>query len=117
MGSSTVNISGGQVASYIIASDASTVNFIAQDFSFGSGLWLDGDRVMGTGSLSGTWLDGASWETWIVRNETGANILVGPGPVAGPNNVVPEPMSVLMAMQGVGMLVLFRKRFKSLLSR
>jgi len=75
--SSAVSISGGSVNS-LVAYNSSTVTFYGQNFRVGSGLTFDGDRVLGTGILSGEWMDGTRWATNIAYNETTATILAIP---------------------------------------
>ena len=74
-GTSTVDISGGSMA-YLYANDTSNVTFIVQNFRLGDGLSLDGDRVRGTGFLSGEWYDGTRWTVDIKGNSADATILV-----------------------------------------
>jgi hypothetical protein len=66
------------------ASGYSVVTFYGQNFSVGDGLFLFGDRVMGTGMLSGEWMDGTPWTVNIKPNVLTATILVIPGPVHKP---------------------------------
>jgi len=73
------------------------VTFHAQDFVLGTGLSLDGDRVLGTGILSGKWFDGTPWTVTIGQNDPGATILA-----------IPEPATLsLLALCG---LEVFRRR-------
>jgi hypothetical protein len=117
-GCSTVRFSGGQV-NELMAWYSSTVTFNAQDFCFGPGLSLDGDRVLGTGILGGEWFDGTSWAVNISRNTMDARILVGPGPVEyvfDPNltlpNPIPEPASVVGGLIGLGMIGRYIKKHR-----
>jgi hypothetical protein len=89
-----VNISGGSIES-LHARDTSTTNIFGQNFQYGNGLILDGNRVFGTGILSGEWLDGTPWAIDIMENYSTATILV------------PEPASLFLL--GLGGL-LIRKR-------
>jgi len=83
------------------ARDTSTVTFDGQDFILGTGLSLDGDKVLGTGGLSGTWMDGTSWTVNITLHDAGATILA-----------IPEPATLsLLALGGLAML---RRRSKRL---
>jgi len=82
----------------LYAYDTSTVTFHARDFSVASGLSLDGDRVQGTGILSGEWFDGKRWAINIRTNDATATILA-----------IPEPATLgLLAVGGV--LALRRRR-------
>ena len=91
--SSTVDISCGDVA-LVRAYDSSIVTFDGQDFLLGTGLSLDGDKVMGTGILSGKWFDGTAWSTSIPYHAAGATI-----------RVVPEPATLsLLALGGLAMI-------------
>jgi len=65
--SSIVNISGGSIESLHV-SDTSTINIVGQNFQYGSDLILDGNRLLGTGVLSGQWSDGTPWEIDVVEN-------------------------------------------------
>lgn len=98
-GNSTVNLSGGSMSN-LWASGTSAVTFHARDFYLGSGLSLDGDRVLGTGILGGEWFDGTSWTVNIGINDPGATI-----------QAVPEPATMsLLALGLAGLFVRRRKR-------
>ena len=71
---STVYISGGAISD-LSAEDSSTVTFGARDFRLGDGLTLNGELVLGTGLLSGEWLDGTRWVVDIGSNDPTATIL------------------------------------------
>jgi len=77
--SSTVDISGGSMC-YLRVYNTSTVTFDGQDFLLGTGLSLNGDRVLGTGILSGEWFDGTPWTVNITANDFTATILAIPEP-------------------------------------
>jgi len=77
--------------------DTSTVTFDGQDFILGAGLSRDGDKVLGTGVLSGKWMDGTAWTTSIFVHDAGATILL-----------VPEPAT--LSLQALGGLALLRRR-------
>ena len=94
--SSSVDISGGSV-DWLNALFTSTVTFHGQDFVLGTGLSLDGDRVLGTGILSGEWMDGTPWTVEIYTNNSKATILV-----------TPEPAT--LTLLAVGGLALLRRR-------
>ncbi len=92
--SSRVAISGGSV-DYLCAEDSSTTTFHARDFRLGPGLSLDGDRLLGTGILSGEWLAGTRWTTHVTGNTGAATIRTV---------TVPEPAT--MALLGFGLVAL-----------
>lgn len=94
--SATVNISGGSIEN-LHAHDTSTNNIFGQNFHYGSGLTLDGNRVLGTGILSGEWLDGTLWTMDINENYSTATILA-----------IPESATLLLL--GLGAVTLRRKR-------
>ena len=71
---SGVNIFGGSVDD-LYANDTSVATFFARDFRLGSGLSLDGNRLLGTGILSGEWFDSTRWAVSIESNAPGATIL------------------------------------------
>ena len=90
----SVDLSCGNVGNLLVYA-SSTVVFHAREFQFGEGLSLDGDRVLGTGILSGEWFDGTPWSVNIVINDATATILA-----------IPEPATMgLVALGGLGMLM------------
>jgi hypothetical protein len=114
--SSTVNISGGSISldaydksavhisggsgSSLCAWDSSTVTFHGRNFFAGSGLTLDGNKVLGTGTLKGEWADGTPWTVSISNNPLSATILAVDGPWAvaragGPYEVGPGGSALL----------------------
>jgi hypothetical protein len=95
VGSPAVNISGGSIES-LHARDTSTNNIFGQNFHYGSGLTLDGNRVLGTGILSGEWLDGTQWTMNISENYSTATILA-----------IPEPATIALLVIGS---LLFRRK-------
>ena len=96
--SSTANLFGGSVSA-VYAYDTSTVAFVAQDFQFGEGLSLDGNRVLGTGVLSGEWFDGTAWTITIAQNDSTASI-----------RATPEPATLSLLAVGVGAVYFKRSR-------
>ena len=95
-GSGVVSVSGGTVNN-LSATAGAAVTFHAQDFLLGPGLSLDGERLLGTGILSGEWSDGTRWVVKITANAAGATILV-----------VPEPAT--LSLLALGGLALLRRR-------
>jgi hypothetical protein len=81
---SVVNISGGFIAN-LKAGNSSAVTFYGRDFLASDGLVLDGNRVLGTGVLSGQWMDRTPWMVNIIlNNPSTATILAIFGPPGGP---------------------------------
>ena len=93
----TVDFARGKVA-HLYAGGTSTVTFHGQDFLLGPGLSLDGDRVLGTGVLSGECFDGGHWTVNIDLNASGATILA-----------IPEPATLSLLALGSAMLVRRRR--------
>ena len=93
---STTNISGGAVE-LLSVYDESTVTIRGRDFVLGDELSLDGDRVFGTGDLSGEWFDGTPWTVTITANDPGATILA-----------IPEPAT--LGLLALGSLAVLRRR-------
>ena len=73
--SSTLSISGGLIDNNLRAYSSSVVTFNVRDFRLGAGLTLDGERLLGTGILSGEWVDELRWEVNVATN-SGAGIFV-----------------------------------------
>jgi len=94
---SMVHLSGGTV-DRLDAFENSAVTFYGKDFFLGTGLSLDGERVLGTGILSGRWLGGTTWAVNITGNDSGATILL-----------MPEPTTLALLALG-GLLALRRRR-------
>jgi hypothetical protein len=94
--SSTVNISGGRL-SRLEASGSSAVTFHGLNFLASGGLILYGERVLGTGMLTGEWMDGTPWSVRIYENAPTANIFA-----------IPEPATLLLL--GFGGMALLRRR-------
>jgi len=76
---SRVNISGGSL-NYLHVRDSSMVTLYGWGFYAGEGAVLDGQRVLGTGTVSGKRFDGTSWTVEILRNDPTAVIQVVPTP-------------------------------------
>jgi hypothetical protein len=95
--SSAVTISGGSV-SVLNAFESSTVTFNARDFHLGGGLSLLGDRLRGTGILSGEWFDGTRWTSNIDASNSGAII------------TIPEPATMGLLAVGLSALIARRRR-------
>jgi len=72
--STTVNISDGNVRD-LAAYYSSIVTLYGQNFRAGGGLYLEGERVLGTGFLIYEWMDGTRWTVIISNNEPTATIL------------------------------------------
>jgi hypothetical protein len=98
---SQVNISGGSIGSVAAANDA-TIRFYGYDFQASGGLVLDGENVIGTGTLSGKWNDGTPWTTIIQENYSTASIVA-----------VPEPSSVILLLIGSSIIAGYRNIRKS----
>jgi len=96
--SSTLNMTGG-AASKLRAYENSTITIHGYDFRTTGGLVLDGESVLGTGVLTGKWMDGTAWVMSIETNQAGATILA-----------VPEPGT--LALLGLGGLAAIRRRRK-----
>lgn len=98
---STVNIFGGLIENIGTGDSGNisyaTITIVGKNFELGDGLTLVGDELFGVGRLSGQWLDGTSWQTYIALNRTTATILL-----------IPEPATVLLL--GFGGLALRRKQ-------
>ncbi len=105
----TVNVSGGLV-DWLYATDSSTVNLSGGSvndldvegngiltFNAANTLWydlgglsLDGSRLLGSGVLSGEWSDGTMFSTNVAAS--------------GGGGAVPEPLTVMSALIGLGMI-------------
>lgn len=93
-----LSIYGGSSDRGLDAWGYSTTTFYGRNFQLGSGLTLDGNRILGTGILSGQWLNGKSWAMTIRSHDSTATILI------------PEPATLLLLV--FGGLALPRKRRK-----
>jgi hypothetical protein len=90
-----MNVSGGIINDGLWARDTSTVTLYGYDFRATGGLSLNGEKVLGTGLLTGKWFDGTPWATNIRANESGATI-----------RAIPEPSTLaLLGMGAAGLLV------------
>jgi hypothetical protein len=85
--SSKVDVSGGSI-NYLIANNSSAVTLNARDFQLGIGLTVAGDRLLGTGILSGKWMDGTPWRVEIVENDSEATIRLQDGTVPEPSTLI-----------------------------
>jgi hypothetical protein len=98
--SGVVDVFGGSVYT-LCAYPGSVVTFHGRNFDVRGGLWWDGNRVLGTGLLTGEWMDGTPCAVNIhvneSRDEYKATILV-----------VPEPAT--LALLTLGGLLAFRRR-------
>jgi hypothetical protein len=99
--SSTVNVSGGTLDHAAAASNAS-IRFYGYDFQATGGLLLDGEHVIGTGTLSGKWFDNTPWTTTIVNNPATATILA--------ISEIPEPSTLAVLGLGAAALIIARRR-------
>ena len=90
-GNSIATISGGSV--YGSVSGSGTVTFDGQDFVLGTGLSLDGVRVLGTGRLSGKWLDGTAWTVDIGEDASETAILLVPATLRLDGRLISPPYS------------------------
>ncbi len=82
-GAGVMHIIGGTVAS-LHAIETATVLFYSDYYLPGAGLWMEDNRIMGTGTLFGKAADGSIWQTTIVANDPQARILAMP--------LVPPPL-------------------------
>ena len=100
--SSMVDMYGGKVDNLRVE-ESSNMTIYAYDFQLGSGLSMNENRVIGTGVLSGEWLNGSNFTTDILSNDPTATILI-----------VPEPATFLLI--GMGSLAMIRKRRRQMTS-
>ena len=76
---SSVELSGGSFDT-LGAFNSSIITFNAQDYILGDGLSLIGNRLSGTGLLSGKWMDESQWAVNIGANDSTASIVLAPEP-------------------------------------
>jgi hypothetical protein len=98
---SSANISGGSLSD-LLAYNSSTVIFHGLDFLASGGLTLSGERVLGTGILSGKWMDGTPWTVNISGNEPTATILAVPAPYILTIDVDPNDVGIDTVTPDVG---------------
>lgn len=79
--SAPVRIFGGSVAELYAFPD-STVIFHGKNFASSGDITMEGDRVLGLGTLSGQWHDGTPWAVDIQTNYQSAVIRATPEPPA-----------------------------------
>jgi len=87
---STLSISGGDFP-VLIVGGSSDVFFQGYDFGATDGLYLDGDKVLGSGTLTGKWEDGTSWAASIPYIGSSATI-----------RIISEPLTALAWDNGSG---------------
>jgi hypothetical protein len=92
----SAELSGGSFGT-LGAYNSSIITFNAQDYILGDGLFLIGNRLSGTGLLSGKWMDESQWTVSIAANDSTASIVL-----------TPEPATLLLFT--LGGLALRRKR-------
>ena len=99
---STVNISGGTIDDFLYAYESSTVTFNVRDFWLSGSLTLDGERLFGTGILSGEWMDDTTRWTVNIAGNSGAGIFI---------SQIPEPTTITLLLCGLACLALLRRRW------
>jgi hypothetical protein len=102
--SGTVDITGGLVQNLNACGFNVVVTLEGRNFSVSGGLTLYGDRVLGTGLLSGEWMDGTPWTMNIYQNDPTATIWAVSGPT-----IIPTPGALMLAGIGAGCIHWLRK--------
>jgi hypothetical protein len=94
---SNITLIGGVVTEDLSAYDSSTITLYGYDFGTSGGLNLVGNKVIGTGILTGKWFDGIGFIIPINANSITANIYA-----------IPEPATLLLL--SLGGILAIRKR-------
>jgi hypothetical protein len=98
----TVNLTGGTISARLYTTEVTTVRIYTDVYTLGEGLSLDGNRILGTGTLTGEWLDGSALSVPIYTND--GTILIVPAPAT-------------MSLLGLGLGTLFVKRRRRRMTR
>ncbi len=104
-----MHVSGGNIGElstggsvYLFGGSVQTVNgfggtlvVTGREFQLGDGLTMPGDRLLGNGYLSGEWLDGTPWTTYVWQWDQAETDIY----------LVPEPATLsLLALGGLALL-------------
>jgi len=97
---SRICISAGRINDQFRAEDNSTILIKGYDFSLSPGLsWgADGQTILGTGTLFGTWFNNTNFRIPISKNDTTATIMA-----------IPEPATLLLLTLGTFAIIKKRK--------
>ena len=95
---SSMRISGGTLP-YLYVYDSSNVKIYGTDFRLGSGLSIVGNKLVGTGMLTGRWTDDTPWATSVVVNRLTASI-----------ELIPEPSGMFILFSCITTLGILRRR-------